>query len=597
MLLPLISWLTTAALLNLKKRNSKRQGARFYFAKHMLDVAWPFATVMTLFAATLLYINGWASNSAPLEQLMAIEIKLNRIKALVKALAVPPQYQISILLVLISLQFELTAIAVCKNLHRALDLGVRSGRTLLQWYDLLLKPLVLLVTFATSFSFFGAELGEPADQLRLRIGTLREGYAALHRDLHERLQTEVRRRALQEALDNLPTNYSNIIADAVRHQETAKLVVQIHRQLQRYGPPPTQLATVAARYTSEGVPHHAHDVMRRLAPSSSQQGLPTPAVPPESISSEAKRLSQQTLEHATQALPVERKRPMQFRPPLRQYLSDLSKESLAQLLNPEHSLLLKSWLDTYPLAGPLVDALRATMLDSLQQKIDSQAQKLAREALHRPVDGPRISQVAANLVRKVSAAQRNAIARQTEQEAAILQRGLAELTAVKVTSEQLLSIKVQNTQTAVGRLKDDLRSLWLRKTKMHPWAPSPATLMNIETLLLEIDKQPPLDQLALLQKAKRVLEVSSTPISRQIDELDSLARAYGVPGMAQRYNTWVNPSRPNLPLPNLDHGDLYHPNGVHTPHTPSPHAKPPPPKAKPKSRTWLKWLVRLVTHL
>ena len=562
-LLTFLAWPIVLALLLLKRRTEPTQTTH-YFSKHMLDIAWPFALVVTVYQGLVLYAEQRAPDQATIAQLIAAEQHLVPLKQLAKALTVPAMFSVGILFALLVLQFHIAGMSHRRAVHEAIEEGVKKGRSIVDTYGKVIKPPTLLITFAACFTLFGTELGEPLERLELRIGKLREGHAAFQREARGQLETAALEEAFEQALDSMPDDYERVVVNATELRRATEQAAKSYRALRRnYGvelPELERLEQVEAARAKR-----VETVRETVEPAAPRRRTGPASHPPPDVA------TQHALQEARELLERKPARLSPFRPALRGYTSGITKKTLGMLLSPNNAPGLAALLETHPLLDPVVKALRSVAVDRASDVIDRRAHELVLASLESPEEAGRIREAAAELVGRVSEAQRAATATEIEAAAAEIERQWTELGSARDLHESALTRAQARAQAEAEELQRQLVRQWRRlvsanvkPSKLRLFGDNPELakligsidttgppkdvhLQAMRTLVSELEGREAWERLDGLRRARGIVDDASLTYTQRHTRLSQLAQERGATA-AETAFAELKP-RPILPEP------------------------------------------------
>jgi len=163
----------------------------FYLLENSLEFLVPLSLVLLFYLVVLLIVT--PSDNTNLQKLLSLEKTLSRVQSSLSLLKLSP---IGVLGVLIAIY--------------ALGLLRIPGTTLIRSsfakYRVYIRRLYTLAVLLTSFTLFGAHVGNP-DRVALHIKTIRLGYADLQREVVETLSEQASHKILEKALASFPQAY------------------------------------------------------------------------------------------------------------------------------------------------------------------------------------------------------------------------------------------------------------------------------------------------------------------------------------------------------------------------------------------------------
>ncbi len=190
------------------KSRGKDNQIRYHFLTSSLEFLIPFSLVMLTYA-TLIYIvnNYWQSIS--LQSLIELESYIENIRSYTR-------WKLSKEMVLF-LFIGIYSLGLLRIIPLKKRKKLYSGTdTIYRWT----KRLYIIFVLLCSFSILGTQLGEPSNQLNLRIKTVREGYADIQNQVKSSLSNEI--------IPNIYTKSFNDITE--KYQSALELPTKIHSE-------------------------------------------------------------------------------------------------------------------------------------------------------------------------------------------------------------------------------------------------------------------------------------------------------------------------------------------------------------------------------
>lgn len=184
----------------IEKSNAKR-GARYFFYKNSLDFLVPFICVAFLYLALSIIISSIVtSNDAVLQTLIQFEESTSKIKSVFSIFKLNAVEVLIALLALYLLGFLRFFAGKTKSLFRFVDK-----------YQTIVRQIYIFLVLLCSFTFFGTQIGEPTQDLKLRIKTIRDGYADICKEVQEAVSEEVALELYTKVQDSFPQSYKDAI--------------------------------------------------------------------------------------------------------------------------------------------------------------------------------------------------------------------------------------------------------------------------------------------------------------------------------------------------------------------------------------------------
>jgi hypothetical protein len=371
LLLAVACFLTIVAL---RKKHSLKDEFRdnevlYYFLKSSLEFLVPFTFVLLAYGGLLLVISTmWQSIS--LQSLIWLEDFLTTIHSYTK-------WKLSKLMVLgffigiyvlgfFGMRFE-----VRKRLYE----GVESLYT---WG----KRIYVFFVLLCSFTLLGTQLGQPTDDLRLRIKLTRDGYAELRQQTKDALSEAVAVKLHSKTHDSFPPDY--------------------HAALKRPQEIGTQTKSLRAYYTKAqtelGVrSSKAESVLRQAeARTRSASDLQTEIQGAEETSDKRANVSNSepgdvTYQKISEAKAAVQDYQQKTRGKLISFLTTedgkrLTVQGAKIMTDVLKSRVVSSWIKLYPISEPLIDVFFKTLDETLKAKLEKLAADLTPSIVERPAN-------------------------------------------------------------------------------------------------------------------------------------------------------------------------------------------------------------------
>jgi hypothetical protein len=202
-----------------KRNQSRAPELRHYLSKHLFDALLPLTVVSWMFAGIAMYHRTFRFSSTRLSDLVAVEERLSLVADFVKALSIPLPVAIPLIVATLLVQFKLATLQRDAAIEQAMFDATSRVNKYVRNYGKWIGIVAAALAFASSFTLFDRELGPASSELRLRIKTLRDGYADFSREAKEAAAATALTDALDEALTTSPANYPIAIPRAVRNAE------------------------------------------------------------------------------------------------------------------------------------------------------------------------------------------------------------------------------------------------------------------------------------------------------------------------------------------------------------------------------------------
>jgi len=355
-----------------KKHSLKEEGrdheVLYYFLKSSLDFLVPFALVLLFYVGLLLVISTlWKSIS--LQSLIRLEDYLTTIHSYTK-------WKLSKLMVLgffIGI-YILGLLGMRLEVRQRLYGGVE---TLYTWG----KRAYVLFVFLCSFTLLGTQLGQPTDDLRLRIKLTKDGYAELRQQTKEALSEGVAVKLHSKTYDSFPPDYH---AALKRPQEIGTHTKSLRTY---YTKAQTELGVRSSK--AESVLSRA-DARARSA-SDLQTEIQAEETSDKSVkvsNSEPREVTYQKISEAKAAVQEYQQK---TRGRLISFLTTedgkkLTVQGAKIMTDVLKSRLISSWITMYPISEPLIDVVSKTIDETLKAKLEKLADDLTPSIVETPAN-------------------------------------------------------------------------------------------------------------------------------------------------------------------------------------------------------------------
>jgi hypothetical protein len=199
----IVTTILTFLLFKLKraiKGTGKENTIAYHFCSYTLEFLIPFTAVTLLYSIIPIAVS-LTSENVSLQSLIYFEESIAKAKSYLSFLKLSANQVLFIFaLIYICGLLRLTA-------HRA-----RNFLNIFAKYRLVIRRVFIVMALLCSFTFFGTQLGEPAKELRLRIKTIRDGYADIRKELREVLSEQVAYGLFAKVQNSFPTSYKDALS-------------------------------------------------------------------------------------------------------------------------------------------------------------------------------------------------------------------------------------------------------------------------------------------------------------------------------------------------------------------------------------------------
>jgi len=215
----LLTYVVIRKVKTLEKDNANKRFA-YHFFKSSLDFLIPLNFVL-LFYFCLAIFTFFAAEFAGIQFLVQLEAFFAKIKSILSMIKLDA---ISIVLIM-SVIFIIGILFLPSH-------ATRNAFNILNKYQSLTRKLYMVFVLLCSFTLLGSDLGKPYTDLKVRISTIRKGYADLRDDLHETLSENVAMRIYSKSLNDLPPAYQGAIALTPRIKSEKESLRNYYRSAQ-----------------------------------------------------------------------------------------------------------------------------------------------------------------------------------------------------------------------------------------------------------------------------------------------------------------------------------------------------------------------------
>jgi hypothetical protein len=339
----------------------------YFFAKNSLEFLVPFVAVSG-FYFLLAYSLSYFSNYLSLKRLVAFENVVTQVKSVVDHLNFEP---LTVLLIFVLL-FIL-------GLLRVPPQGFETASSAFSRYQKITRRLYITIVLMCSLTLLGTYAGEPTNDLRIRIKTLRDGYADLVSDIESSLVEETATEILKSAKAQLPETYTNALALSLTEEDKLYELAAYYRTEQKKWH--IDLPGVNAMIDSR-IPKPKVIVFEAaggsVADSSMSRRLQT-RVPAAATIQNLEKLRAQ-IEKTPARAGKRRLVELVGSKSGRKILCEIPRVFTHRVRNG----IVRQCAARYPLLEPIVDIFVNTFDDKMQQKIENAAVRIADSGLKQP---------------------------------------------------------------------------------------------------------------------------------------------------------------------------------------------------------------------
>ena len=404
-----------------KTHSLKEQGRdkeiRYHFLKSSLEFLAPFTFVM-FFYVGLLTVVSFAWESISLQSLIWLEEWLTTIHSYTK-LKLSKTMVLGLFLGIYALGLlHVVFLEKRKKLYTGVD-------TFYKWTKRLYVVFVLLC----SFTLLGTQLGEPSNDLRLRIKLTKDGYADVHKQTQEAISEEVASQLYTKAYDSFPP----------AHHTALKLPEKIGSEansLRGYYAKAQNEHGVKSRKTESAL--SAIEAHRKAATNlKTEIQMPKEGLNESTNVAEPdpRQISYRKIKEAKIAIETYRQKTRT------RFITFLTTEDGKKLTiqgakvmtDVLKSGLFSPWIKAYPIAEPIIDVFIKTMDETVKAKLERIADNATRSIIQSPDNtqttvNDEASKLAAQTEVKISPA----IMEKANQSGKQLEQELTNLEAAKV---------------------------------------------------------------------------------------------------------------------------------------------------------------------
>ncbi len=371
----LVAACVLAVLVRNKKRARDRQRQPKGFSDSCLKISLEFLVpfICVTFFYHLVLLTAWvASQFAGIQSLIQFEDALDKIKAAIALIELNPVETVLALFALYLLGLFRAFARASEKLRRWLDL-----------YQTALRRIYIVIVLLCSFTLFGKELGPPSNHLKLRVKTVREGYAEVCRKIESALAEEIADQLYAQALDSLPKPYQQALAEADTVYSLVRTVREHYTEAQKqhgFKIPPIQILLDSYAAKEKKV-EAAEQAFRNMDESAKRGPARGSSIPPQT--------SYRDLEQAKTALDEHQKkfgtRGIRFlqRNGAKQLISQLAQILTTRLKESMRSFM-RPLLASTQLSEVLTEAIFGTIDDYSQTKIEEAIDNATKTVAENP---------------------------------------------------------------------------------------------------------------------------------------------------------------------------------------------------------------------
>jgi len=189
-----LTWILLGSSRQLARRGLKRT-ARYHLVSNSLEFLVPFTGVACLYLLIWIVVV-LAPGFATVGSLMDFEAFLGRVRSAAAVFKLSAVQAFVVLFALFALALLIARIQSVGGLFKAFDK-----------YRLITRRVYTVAVLLCSFTFFGRELGPPTNHLKVRIATIRDGYADLCREAETIVSERAAALLYEKVLAALPPSF------------------------------------------------------------------------------------------------------------------------------------------------------------------------------------------------------------------------------------------------------------------------------------------------------------------------------------------------------------------------------------------------------
>lgn len=197
--------LTVLAFISVRRieRTNRRRGWRYFIAKNSLEFLIPFVAVCAFYSMLAVSLSV-SSNYMSLATLISFENLLLKIKSIVDIFNLDPLMVLLILVLLFIL-----------GLLRVGSPRIETASSALERYQKITRRVYTVIVLLCAFTLLGTYAGVPAENFKVRIKTLRDGYADLVQDIERMVKDAAMDEIVKNAKARLPDAYAGALTNAL----------------------------------------------------------------------------------------------------------------------------------------------------------------------------------------------------------------------------------------------------------------------------------------------------------------------------------------------------------------------------------------------
>lgn len=352
------------------EKKSKKKDILYHFYGYSLEFLIPFLFVALLYSIIPIYI--WiTSETVSLQALIDLEESLTQLKSRLSIFKLSAIQVFIILLVIYILGILRLPAEKSKKFIRIFAKYRKTTR-------LVFIVLVLLC----SFTLFGTHLGKPTNDLKVRINTIREGYADIFKEVQEDVAEEITYELFQKVKNNLPSYYTEALSLPKKIDDQISSLDDYYKSVRsRYGINSSVVeSTINKRISRIQIFSSSQDIRIEFPERISNERIQSTRLDPTKISSkkikEAKKFIAQYRDRSSgksiNLLKIEG-----------------GKEVIIQipkiLTNEIKTTLVQSLIELHPILEPMIDVFKNT----IDKEIESRVEKTVDHVINSIVQTPK----------------------------------------------------------------------------------------------------------------------------------------------------------------------------------------------------------------
>ena len=349
------------------KKEGKKKNFAYHFYKNSLEFLIPFVIVTSLYFILSLVIS-ISSESASLQFLIQLEESLEKFKSYFSFFKLSP---VGVFLVFVVL-YVLGIIA----------LGVKESKKLFYLfakYQKQTRRIYIVIVLFCSFTLLGTQMGEPTNDLQIRIKTIRQDYADLCNETKEAITEEVAYRLYNKVYTSFPSSYQRAFSLPNKIESQANKLRDYYKSAQeQYGirskDAESILNDVSSRVSSSSRLKYEIDLSGEM-----KSNIYSPEPNPKKISYSKIKDSRAKIE--------------QYRNSLKSRVITLLQveggkkvtSQIPKIFSSEFkTTLFRQWIETYPILEPVVDVFFNTLDKEIEMKVETAVDRLVNADIQSP---------------------------------------------------------------------------------------------------------------------------------------------------------------------------------------------------------------------